>query len=81
MKESENRLNSAASSNPSEASQSMMQSAEAQERALEELRKVLAMFSEQLDRLEARTLLKDLRSSKKLKRNFPGSWFPSCLHQ
>ena len=42
----------------------MMHSAEAQERALEELRKVLAIFSEQLDKLEARTLLKDSRSSK-----------------
>ena len=39
MKESENRLNTAASSNSSEASQSMMHSAEAQERALEELEK------------------------------------------
>ena len=72
MKESENRLNTAASSNSSEASQSMMQSAEAQERALEELRKVLAMFSEQLDRLEARTLAQRLtkleKTEKKLSR-------------
>ena len=65
MKESENRLNTAASSNPSEASQSMMHSAEAQERALEELRKVLAMFSEQLDRLEARTLAQRLTKLEK----------------
>lgn len=60
MRESENKLNDAASSNASDASQSMMQSAESQERALEELRRVLAKFSEQLDRLEARTLAQRL---------------------
>ena len=50
----------------------MMQSAESQERALEELRKVLAKFSEQLDRLEARTLAQRLtkleKTEKKLSR-------------
>ena len=66
MRESENKLSAAASSNSSEASQSMMQSvAESQERALEELRKVLAKFSEQLDRLEARTLAQRLKKLEK----------------
>ena len=65
MRESENKLSTAASSNSSEASQSMMQSVESQERALEELRKVLAKFSEQLDRLEARTLAQRLTKLEK----------------
>ena len=65
MRESENKLNAAASSNASEASQSMMQSVESQEKALEELRKVLAKFSEQLDRLEARTLAQRLTKLEK----------------
>ena len=39
MRESEKELNSAAASNRSQASQSMMQSAQAQQRALEALRK------------------------------------------
>ena len=65
MKESESKLSTAASSNSSEASQSMMQSVESQERALEELRKVLAKFSEQLDRLEARTLAQRLTKLEK----------------
>ena len=43
----------------------MMQSAEDQQRALEELRKVLAKFSEQLDRLEARTLAQRLKKLEK----------------
>jgi DNA-directed RNA polymerase subunit F len=65
MRDSENKLNDAASSNVSEASKSMMQSAESQERALEELRKVLAKFAEQLDRLEARTLAQRLTKLEK----------------
>ena len=65
MRKSENKLNDAASSNASDASQSMMQSAESQEKALEELRKVLAKFSEQLDRLEARTLAQRLTKLEK----------------
>ena len=65
MRESENKLKDAASSNASDASQSMMQSAESQERALEELRRVLAKFSEQLDRLEARTLAQRLTTLEK----------------
>lgn len=65
MRESENKLKDAASSNASDASQSMMQSAESQERALEELRRVLAKFSEQLDRLEARTLAQRLTKLEK----------------
>ena len=65
MRESENKLSAAATSNSSEASQSMMQSVESQERALEELRKVLAKFSEQLDRLEARTLAQRLKKLEK----------------
>ena len=65
MRESENKLNAATSSNTSAASQSMIQSAEYQERALEELRKVLAKFSEQLDRLEARTLAQRLTKLEK----------------
>ena len=65
MSESEKQLDSAASSNTSEASQSMMQSAESQERVLEELRRILAKFSEQLDRLEARTLAQRLTKLEK----------------
>ena len=65
MRESENKLNAAASSNTSEASQSLMQSAASQERALEELRKVLAKFSKQLDRLEAKTLAQRLTKLEK----------------
>jgi hypothetical protein len=65
MRESENKLKDAASSNASDASQSMMQSAESQERALEELRRVLAKFSEQLDRLEAITLAQRLTKLEK----------------
>ena len=44
MSESEKKLNSASRSDSSQASQAMMQSAEFQQRALEELRKVLAKF-------------------------------------
>ena len=52
-------------SDSSQASQAMMQSAEFQQRALEELRKVLAKFSKQLDRLEARTLAQRLKKLEK----------------
>jgi len=65
MRESENNLNAASSSNTSEASQSLMRSAASQERALEELRKILAKFSEQLDRLEAKTLAQRLTKLEK----------------
>ena len=65
MRESEKELNSAAASNRSQASQSMMQSAQAQQRALEALRNVLAKFSKQLDRLEARTLAQRLTKLEK----------------
>ena len=65
MSESERKLNSASRSDPSQASQAMMQSAEFQQRALEELRKVLAKFSKQLDRLEARTLAERLKKLEK----------------
>ena len=65
MSESEKKLNSASRSDSSQASQAMMQSAEFQQRALEELRKVLAKFSKQLDRLEARTLAQRLKKLEK----------------
>ena len=81
MRKSENKLNDAASSNASDASQSMMQSAESQERALEELRKVLAKFSEQLDRLEARTLAQRLTKLEKTEKKLSIKLVSSCLHQ
>ena len=70
MRESENKLNAAASSNASEASQSMMQSVESQEKALEELRKVWQSFLNNSTDLKPELLPKGLQSSKKLRRNF-----------
>ena len=66
MLESEKNLNFAASSNKSKAGQSIMLSAQSQQQALEELRKVLAKFSQQLDRLEARTLAQRLIKLEKI---------------
>ena len=62
MRESENNLNAASSSNTSEASQSLMQSAASQERALEELRKFWQSFLSNLTDLRRKPSPKDLQN-------------------
>ena len=65
MREAKQKLNAAGNSQTSKASQSMLQAAESQQKALDKLRDVLAKFSNQLDKLEAITLAERLRKLKR----------------
>ena len=58
-------MNTASKSDSQQASQSMMQAAEFQQKALDNLRDILAKFSKQLDDLEAITLTERLRKLKR----------------
>jgi hypothetical protein len=65
MRDAGKKLNTASTSNSQQASQSMMQAAEFQQKALDDLRDILAKFSKQLDDLEAITLAERLRKLKR----------------
>ena len=65
MRDAGKKLNTASTSDSQQASQSMMQAAEFQQKALDDLRDILANFSKQLDDLEAITLAERLRKLKR----------------
>ena len=65
MRDAGKKLNTANTSDSQQASQSMMQAAEFQQKALDDLRDILAKFSKQLDDLEAITLAERLRKLKR----------------
>ncbi len=65
MRDAGKKLNTASTSESQQASQSMMQAAEFQQKALDDLRDILAKFSKQLDDLEAITLAERLRKLKR----------------
>ena len=65
MRDAGKKLNTASTSDSQQASQSMMQAAEFQQKALDDLRDILAKFSKQLDDLEAITLAERLRKLKR----------------
>lgn len=68
MKQAGQKLQSASSSNPSRANQEMMESAQFQEDALDQLRDILSKFSQQVDKLEAMTLAQRLQKLEETER-------------